>query len=121
MKFIKLFSVALCSILLLSGCIYVSGNHDGVVVSHGDDRLRSNKEKISLLDIGVTREDVIENIGKPDASEASSVDDSDYYILYYITEYSKSDKTSIIENSTPLVFKDNLLIGWGHDVLEKVN
>ncbi len=120
MKLTKLVAVLLCSMSLLSGCIFVNSGGNGHLKSHEYHKQKFNNEQISLLDIGATRDEVIDLLGEPDASEATKIDESEYYVLYYITQKASSDEESIISQSTPLVFKDNLLLGWGSEILEKV-
>ncbi len=120
MKPIKLLVLSACLSTVLTGCIFVNGHSDGHHDSSYSHQIRTNNEKIGLLDIGATRQEVIDSLGKPDISEASQKSDSDFYVLYYRTQKKHSDKESVKSVSTPLVFQNDRLIGWGHELVEKI-
>ena len=121
MKFIKLLSVVVVSASVLSGCIIVNSENDGPANHHEYQQHKTIKEKISLLDLGATREEVVEVLGNPDVSKAYELEDGAYYVLYYNTGRKHNDNESVKPVSTPLVFKDGLLVGWGDEILATLN
>ncbi len=45
------------------------------------------------------------------------MEESVYTIVYYYTDTIKADKAITDDELTPLVFKDDRLIGWGREML----
>ena len=101
----------------LSGCIVVGGGdwHDDN--KHWKDRQKSNLSVISQLEINDTRQSILEQLGAPDFSEAFTKDGDNYRVLFYRTQHEHSDGETSKDETTPLVFKNDQLIGWGHDAL----
>ena len=93
-----------------------------------------NKEKLNELEIGMNENVVlmmmgpktikIENapftIENPFKTEIYSNDVDVYKILYFYTDLVKSDGFITDEELTPIIFKNNKLIGWGRDVWKKI-
>ena len=63
---------------------------------------------------------MLTRLGAPDFSEAFQHNDDNYRVLYYRTQHRHSDGDTTIDETTPLVFKNDHLIGWGEDILMKV-
>ena len=120
MKILINFSVAAFLAVFMSGCIVV-GDRDHW---HDDNDWRAhqkeNREIISTFDIGTSRSQVLTQLGAPDFSEAFQHSDDDYRVLFYRTQHRHSDGDTTIDETTPLVFKNDRLIGWGEDSLIKV-
>jgi len=101
-----------------------------------------NRKKLSLISEGMTKEEVIDKMGKkylcedfegahcmynPVGKEEMQLSNGESIeVLYYFTqdlnlgewqwEYQNKDKD---KECSPLVFKNNKLIGWGNTFLEK--
>jgi outer membrane protein assembly factor BamE (lipoprotein component of BamABCDE complex) len=104
----------------LSGCVIVAGEHgwdDRNNDSHWEKQQKDNLEMISNLELMVDRTSVVEKLGVPSLSDAFVKGDDHYRVLYYRTKHTKSDGETTKDETTPLVFKNNQLIGWGHDLL----
>ena len=99
--------------LFASGCIYI----DGERVSSEDWRetQRDNREAISELEIGTARSQVVRELGTPNDSEAFTVDGGEMRVLFYRTQRRHSDGDTTRDETTPLVFKNDVRIGWGHE------
>ncbi len=115
-----LISIALLS--FLSGCIIVDG--DGDWEGRWDDKSdwkeiqNKNMSHINNLSLGMDRTAVTNLMGAPTFSEAFQADDgSNYSILFYRTHRAKGDGKTTKDETTPLVFKNDKLIGWGNDAL----
>jgi hypothetical protein len=111
---IRLGLVALLS-LAATGCVYVNGEN----VGWDDDwqkEQRINRNEISKLEIGTTRGAVIERLGTPTDSEAFTHEGEEVRVLFYRTQRKHSDGETTRDETTPLVFKNDLLIGWGNQV-----
>ncbi|MCP4412955.1 MAG: DUF3192 domain-containing protein [Gammaproteobacteria bacterium] len=115
-----LISIALLS--LLSGCIIVDGDGDreGRWDNNSDweDKQNKNMSHINNLRLGMDRTVVTNQMGTPTFSEAFQGDDgSNYSILFYRTHRTKGDGKTTKDETTPLVFKNDKLFGWGNDAL----
>lgn len=107
--------LAIVSFLLLTtGCVYVGGEH----MDNEDWRVtqRDNREAISSLEIGITRLEVMERLGVPNDSEAFSSERGEVRVLFYRTQRRHSDGDTTRDETTPLVFRNDVLIGWGQGV-----
>lgn len=97
--------------LSASGCVFI----DGEYVKHHDwrDDQRDNREMISQLEIGSTRAAVINRLGTPSDSEAFTKDGEDLRVLFYRTQRKHSDGETTRDETTPVIFKNDVLVGWG--------
>ena len=113
--------IRLCLIALLplatTGCIYVGGEH---VDSGWRAEQRENREAISRLEIGSPRSAVLSELGSPHFSEAFDRDGEEIRILFYRTQRRHSDGRTTRDETTPLIFENELLVGWGDSVYEDV-
>ncbi len=63
---------------------------------------------------------VVAQLGTPNYSEAVARDGVAYRALRFRTLHRHSDGETTRNESTPLVFKDDVLIGWGDEVLVSI-
>ncbi len=118
MKTLKYFTIAALMATSLSGCVIVAGDRD--FDESWEKQQRNNREMISDLVMQTERSKVIMKMGQPNFSEAFMKGDDEYRVLYYRTQHRNSDGDTTKDETTPLVFKNDKLIGWGGDVLEKI-
>lgn len=97
-----------------SGCVYVDGKN--VDLSDWEETQRDNRELIAQLDIGMQRSAVIRQLGTPSDSEAFNRDGEEVRVLFYRTQRKHADGETSRDETTPLVFKNDILIGWGNAV-----
>jgi len=116
MKLLLNLAIALASAAVLSGCIIVSGS-DNWDDDNWQAQQRENSSIISELELNSSRDDVIEWLGNPSSSEAFSREGAEIIVLYYRTQHRRSDGETTRDETTPLVFRNNRLIGWGEDLL----
>jgi hypothetical protein len=108
----------LCLVALLtlgaSGCVFIDGGH----VSHDDWRetQRDNRKMISELTIGMDHGAVLARLGTPADSEAFSHSGGEVRVLFYRTQRKHADGETSRDETTPLVFENDILIGWGDAV-----
>ncbi len=116
MKYLTSGFLALLLMIHLSGCIVVGGDswHDD---SHWKQRQTDNRKVIAQLEIGDSRQSIIKRLGAADFSEAFQRDQDNYRVLYYRTEHRHSDGVTTKDETTPLVFKNDQLIGWGDEAM----
>jgi outer membrane protein assembly factor BamE (lipoprotein component of BamABCDE complex) len=117
----KLGRITLVAFLLaaLGGCININGESGW---DNGDWKKDQelNRKIISELVIGTERANVLNRMGTPSFSEAFLKGEQQYNVLFYRTHHVKSDGMTTKDETTPLVFKEDKLIGWGEDVLSSV-
>lgn len=108
----------------LSGCIIVSGEHEGFKKEFSSSDWeaveRDNRAKIARLNLGESYDKVIASMGQANFSEAFSENGASYQVLYYRTHRLHSDGDTTKDETTPLLFKDKRLIGWGADALTRL-
>lgn len=97
-----------------SGCvIHVGGDGHLGDGSSWEQRQEHNRDLIAQLQLGTSKSDVIAKLGQPDNSEAFSAAGASYEVLYYRTRHRHSDGETTRDETTPLVFRDGKLTGWG--------
>ncbi len=114
--------LALPALLMLNGCVIVAGgegfewdsDHDG-----WEHRQRDNRQTLSRLDIGESRTAVIEKMGEPDFSESFAHNEKAYQVYYYRTHRNKGDGKTTKDETTPVVFVGDALVGWGDKALDQ--
>lgn len=117
MKFAINFLLAAMLAISLSGCIVWGGDHGNW---HDDDwrhQQKENRELISTLELQTERSRVLMKLGAPNFSEAFSRNGDEYRVLYYRTQHRHSDGETTLDETTPLVFRNDRLIGWGEESL----
>ena len=119
MKFLLNSSLATLLAVSLSGCIVI-GDRDNWNDSDWEQTQQDNREVISDLVLNSALKNVRLKLGAPNFSEAFTHSDEQYRVLYYRTQHRHSDGDTTKDETTPLVFKNDKLIGWGNDALAKV-
>ena len=116
-SFFKLSTITLL-LSFLGGCISINGSHnwDG----DWEDTQKVNRKYISELTIGTQRSAVLMHLDTPSYSEAFVQDGREYNVLFYRTHHVSSDGDTTKDETTPLIFENDKLMGWGHEVLAKL-
>lgn len=106
--------------LATAGCV-ISVNDDDGWSSKDDDgwqqRQRRNRDAIEQLELGRTQDSVTAELGAADLSEAFVRDGREYQVLFYRTHREHKDGRTNRDETTPLVFVDGLLVGWGESAV----
>lgn len=123
----KVLLIAALSSTLLSGCIVAVSDGE---VDHGwasdynssswQHQQKQNREKISELEVGADFNAVKEQFKTPNFTELVSKDGDSYQVLYYATNSKHSDGKVTKDECTPLVFKNQKLIGYGDNALTQI-
>lgn len=117
-RLLQLFGATLLAISM-TGCVIIDGDVEGR--ESWRELQRDNREAISRLEIGATRADVIRRLGTPSDSEAfTRGDGEELRVLFYRTQHKHSDGETTRDETTPLVFEGDLLIGWGDAVYREL-
>ena len=115
----------LIAVLAVSGC------------AQGFEQVQSeNRAKLFLLEVGQTRQQVLEEMGtepqtfnqgvfrsdgvvpNPYDSETHLLGATEIEVLYYVTNVQNKDGVITDDELTPLVLVDGILVGWGWSYLD---
>lgn len=107
----------------LQGCVIAIG--DGVARSERGQagwqtQQEHNRAFIHSLGMGVPIESVQAYLGEPDFSEAFHRDDGEYRVLFYRTHHVRSDGKTTRDETTPVVFREGEVIGFGEDFYRRL-
>lgn len=94
-----------------SGCIYING--EKINVDDWRETQLTRREAISQLQLGQSLETVKAELGVPTDSEAFLEENTEVRVLFYRTRRTHADGETTRDEMTPLVFRDNSLVGWG--------
>lgn len=124
-KLIAASVVALMSVGL-SGCVISVGDHEsGKSHEYWEKQQDKNRALLANLGLGMTSEQVVTLMGTADFSEAYSKNnsantDQAIKVLFYRTQWAKGDGKTTKDECTPIVFRDNTLVGWGDTALGQI-
>ncbi|MFC3093105.1 DUF3192 domain-containing protein [Alteromonas sediminis] len=110
---------ALSAPLLLSGCVISVGDGDSGSY-YGSDwqkREQNNRTHISNLETGMRYQDVTRKMGVADFNEMVQKNGVNRRVLYYRTQRLSDDGVTSKDECTPLVFENDVLVGWGNSAL----
>lgn len=98
----------------LTGCVVAIGDKTEHQSERGWQKAQAhNLQQINQLQLGARADDVRALLGAPDFSELFTKEGEQVLVLFYRTHHVKSDSKTTKDECTPLVFKNNLLTGWG--------
>tara|TARA_B100000497_G_C7540007_1_gene326937 strand:+ start:475 stop:846 length:372 start_codon:yes stop_codon:yes gene_type:complete len=107
-------------ITVLTGCVVAIGNED-----YDDEYEASQKQQdrirsmINNLDLGRGINAIEAEFGVPDFTDAFTNNGESVRVLRYRTHRTDSDGKTTRDETTPLVFIDDQLVGWGELAIEK--
>lgn len=111
-KFLSVILMAL-AIPTLSGCVVAVGDARTAGEASRQEVERENRDIISQLQPGMAIENVRSRLGTPEFSESLGLDDGDYQVLFYRTQRRKADGMTTRDETTPLIFRNGILVEWG--------
>lgn len=124
MHTIKKIALTFPLLLTLSGCVIAidPDNRSEWDTQHSqwEAREKNNRQHIQSLQVGISFADITEKMGIADFNELSLKGSEQYQILYYRTQRKQPDGITTKDECTPLIFKENSLIGWGQDYLKSM-
>ncbi|WNO62019.1 DUF3192 domain-containing protein [Rheinheimera sp. MMS21-TC3] len=99
----------------LSGCVVSVGGKHGLTDGNSawEKTQQYNQEQVNNLQLDMPIDSVRGLMGKPDFSELFTKEDVAIQVLFYRTHHVKSDGKTTKDECTPLIFKQNKLVGWG--------
>lgn len=98
--------------LMLGGCV-VHVNDDDYDEPNWREQQRDNLVLIQQLELGTPVAEVQQYMGPADVTEAFQAGGRDYRILRYRTQHRHADGETTPDETTPLLFEDDRLVGWG--------
>lgn len=117
MKYLTNTAIGLFLASSLTGCVIIDTDDGWDSYGSWKSRQEENRKTISNLELGTDRKVIVDRLGAPDFSEAFTSGEGQYRVLYYRTHHTESDGDTTKDETTPLIFKNNSLIGWGHEAL----
>ena len=109
-------------IVLMLAIMLMNCSNSPMVTSRDAEK---NKIDMMQLKIGMSQKDVREIMGNPYKTKEEVIGGESYQVWFYLTKGTMLGQTELVdENFTPIVFKDEIVIGWGYhyyDYLRDVN
>ncbi len=116
--------IAVPLVIGLSGCVIAIGGDDDDHHSWGSsnwqERQEDNREAIDKLNPGMVFSDIRHSMGNPDFKEVFDNNGDKMVVLFYRTDSVKSDGVTSKDECTPLVFKNDKLVGWGQKAYDRI-
>lgn len=107
----------LLAITMIQGCVIAVDTDDWEPGSWAS-RQHKNVEFVENLTIGRTESSVRAELGEPDFTDSFIRYGETYLVLYYRTRRHERDGVTTKDETTPLVFIDGELVGWGESAVE---
>jgi len=122
--------------ILVLGLIFCSNSISADVVSTPNKVRTMNKERLTKLELGMNETEVFmimgtktisifikdqsDTIENPYKTEVYGTEKDVYKIFYYYTDFMKGDGLITDDELTPIILKNNELMGWGRAVWDKI-
>lgn len=123
----KTLLIAALTAPFLTGCVIAVS--DGEAETHwaGDSSSswqklhKANREAISQLTLDTSYQSVLNRLSTPNFTELLKQGDDVYQVLFYATNSIHSDSKTTKDECTPLVFKNDKLIGVGDTIYKNLS
>ena len=103
----------------LSGCVIAIGNSAFDMEEEWKQRQDRNVDYIHHLDLGRSIASIESDLGHADFVESFQREGDTFRVLYYRTQRVHDDGKTTMDETTPLVFIDRELVGWGRSAIDK--
>ncbi|NKF51094.1 DUF3192 domain-containing protein [Shewanella sp. WXL01] len=109
----------------LSGCVLNVGDHKSAKNhDYWEVQQEKNRANLTKLSMGMTKEQVLVIMGTADFTEAYLSNDGDakqeVQVYFYRTQWTKGDGKTTKDECTPVVLRDNALVGWGDSAYKQI-
>lgn len=118
MKDLVRITAALLLVTSLSGCVVAIGNDAWEDEKDWEQRQERNDRYIRRLELGQSMTSIEADLGAADFDESFQRGGETFQVLYYRTEHRHDDGRTSKDESTPLVFIDRSLVGWGDSAID---
>lgn len=117
----KVTGALIAVVLLLQGCVIAVNTDDFEENDWGEwkSTQKRNLHTIRALEMGRHIGSVRSEMGEPDFMDSFQRDGSTFEVLYYRTRRVHNDGRTTRDETTPLVFVNDALVGWGPSAVEK--
>lgn len=115
-------STRLAAILLsstvLSGCVVAIGNDGFQEDEKWEQDQQRNSRYINSVQIGTSITAIRADLGEAEFQDSFQRQGEIYEVLHYRTHHRKSDGRTTRDETTPMVFIDGALVGYGPSAVE---
>ena len=110
--------VALAALPVLSGCVINVNSDEWEEEENWRTQQSRNERMIAGFELGISRASVEADLGDADFVDAFERDGETINVLFYRTHHRHSDGKTTRDETTPLIFRDGRLSGYGQSALE---
>ena len=111
-------AAVLLSSAALSGCVVAIGNDGFQEDEAWEQQQKRNDRYIDNVQIGTSKNAIQADLGDADFQDSFQRDGETFEVLYYRTQHRHSDGKTTRDETTPLVFVDGALVGYGPTAVE---
>jgi hypothetical protein len=111
-------AAVLLSSTALSGCVVAIGNDGFQEDKQWEQNQRRNDRYIESAQIGTSLSTILADLGEADFRDSFQRNGEVFEVLYYRTHHSHSDGKTTRDETTPMVFIDGALVGYGPTAVE---
>jgi hypothetical protein len=106
----------------LTGCVINVGDGESDWDNNGawEKIQESNRDGLSRISLGMSKEQVTTLMGTADFNEAYIQQDKEVHVLFYRTQRVKGDGKTTKDECTPVVISNNAVVGWGEKAYTKI-
>lgn len=117
MRMLKLMILLPVLMLPLGGCV-IAVNTDDMDSADWEDREQRNERAIRRMSLGRSAMSIESELGEADFEETFWREGEQFRVLFYRTQRMRGDGRTTRDETTPLVFIDGELVGWGESAIE---
>ncbi len=112
-------AVLVLGTIFLTGCV-IAVNTDDWEQSDWYKQQSRNADRIEALTLGDPEAEIVAFLGDADFVESFVRGEKEYRVLHYRTHHVKHDGITTRDETTPVVFQDGILVGWGESAIAHV-
>ncbi|MFI3245773.1 MAG: DUF3192 domain-containing protein [Ferrimonas sp.] len=120
MDFLQLVAVACTGLVMVNVAHHIWQKKQPLPNLSWEAIEQRNSTVIAQLQPGVSSFDVLDRLGSANFTQAyQDLDGHQWLLLHYRTHYRHNDGLTTLDETTPLLFKNNQLVTWGHHATHK--
>lgn len=106
------------TLALTTGCVITVNTDDEYKENNWKSRQSRNERAINRMELGRSEASIVRELGEPDFVDAFVRAGQKFRVLYYRTHRVSDDGLTTRNETTPLVFIDGVLVGWGDAAID---